>query len=492
MSRSLSLAAAGGVGDGRTDNTTAMARALASGATTIVTPPGVWRFQQMGAWPGPIRDRTFVGEPGSVWLFDAGIAVTTQQVWNRVTVQGLTIRAPNAQGFTLWGRGVGALTITDCTFEDISIAVLNGCQGPVVVQRCTWTQSAQPPAIRNGSMANVTGPWTVEDCVWDFQPHSPAGVLVSVLGQPPGRVLTGPYTFRRNQVFVRNAPGYTIDGAFDIEPHQPQPVGTVTVADNVIYNASIYITGAREAVVQGNTIHFTPVVMDLPHAPPLVTYSSYTGAKPPTGRLQITGNTITLAPTATTTVQATPLVLRGGGTIQTAVIQGNTLTLNPQAHATTDYSNTVKACWADARETATWTALTLAQNRIRIPAPIQGPPGPLFSVEAGRGGIATVTVQANTVTGPVQRLTGFLATPQAAGSGRIGTVVVSNNQVAAPLPVSSGPPGPQTALVQGNTNLTGTFPPPPTVPTPNWLAWGLVALGAGSAATAAWWLMRPH
>jgi hypothetical protein len=307
-------------------------------------------------------------------------------------------------------------------------------------------------------------------------------------------VLTGPYTFRRNQVFVRNAPGYTIDGAFDIEPHQPQPVGTVTVADNVIYNASIYITGAREAVVQGNTLHFTSVVMGIPHAPPLVTYSSYTGIKPPTGRLTIADNTVTLTSATTTTVQATPLVLRGGGAIRTALVQGNTLTLNPLAHSTGDYPNTVKACWADARDTPTWDTLTLAQNRIIIPAPIQGPPGPLLSTEAGQGGIRAVTVRANTVTGPVQRLTGFLGTPQAAGSGRIGTVIVQNNQVDASLPVSAGAPGPHLAIIEHNTNLTGTFPPPPSTPavTPDWLAWGLVVIGAGSAATAAWWLTRPH
>jgi hypothetical protein len=489
MPARVSLADYGGRGDGHTDNTPALVRALASGAGTIVTPPGQWYFAAMSRLP-TVTHRVFLGEPGSAWVFGAGLAADGTQAWHHCTFQGLTFRAPTAwqaphgQNFTLFGRGCTALTFAHCTIEDVSIAFLNGCLGPITVTGCRFTQSDHPPARRNASMANVVGPWTVTECVWDFMPASPAHVLVQVLGAPPGRVLVGPYRFERNQVFPRGLPGQVVDGAFDIEPHQPQPVSTVVIADNLIQNASLYVSGAQTLTVRGNTLRFTAVGYAAPHAPPVTTYSSYRGTPPPTGTLAITGNTIVLDPIPTDQMQATPLQLRGSGAIGQLIVAGNTIQCNPLARPTANNSNVHKVLWADARTTPSWGTVTIQDNRVVVPGGTFATPGPLFTFETGQGGFGRITLTGNAVSG-AGGATGFVAVPHPPGPGRVGQLILTDNTVTPTLPLvapESQPVG--AAVVSGNTGLTGTVPVQ-AVGLPAWM-W-ITAVGAGAVGAGAWY-----
>jgi len=468
----VSLAAFGAPGVG--DATPVLAAALRTGATTIVIPPGRWRVVTWGALP-PIRGRTLLGQPGAVVEAVNILPAAGGLAWSDLTFRGVTFTNPRtprrAANFAWFAGDMAGLTFEDCAIVDGTTSFLNGTRGPVTFRRCRFTQTANPPATLNMSIGNVHGPFTVTACVFDFRPHSPAGVLVQVYGPPA----PGPVTITGN-TFLGGRWGGVIDGAIDIEPHGVTG-GPVTVVGNRITNGSLYLAGVATAVVAGNIITFTEAVYQ-GHAAPLVGYTSAT-PKPRAGALTVIGNTVVMGPG--TLAAPIPLVsFHGGGAVDSLTLAANTFVWQATS------PEPVTLGWWDPSVTPGWGTLTLQQNRWHVTSALPaGSTLGLVTVGAPAGALDTLVLVDNTYTGPP--LAGWHLRPRAGlPRGRIGGLRLAGNTAppgTGPVVVAAPDVVARVAALGPNP---GWGPPtglPPAAPLWPWVVGaGLAAAGAGYAA----------
>ena len=492
MATTVSLGQFGRPGLGR-DATPALRAALATGAATIRVPAGIWYFPDVRAFPALISGRDFVGTPDAVWWFGAVLPAgqTAAVLWQACRFTGLTFTAPGASGFTLFGANSADLTFTGCTVRDFTPKFLNGAAANIVVQHCTFTQSDHPPAVLDQSLANVAGAFTVTGCAFQFRQTSGADTFIQVYGGPAA---TGPYTFTGNVILTDQRPGYVIDAAIDVEPHQSGPVGSVTIANNLIANGSIYVSGAQNAVVAGNTIHFTDLLYQQSpdHTSPITLYNSapqFGGTIPPAGTIAITGNTVVCDP-APTTAKVQPLWAHGSGAIHALTIAGNQFSLNPDAVATATNAGQYKAGWFDPSVTAGWGTLVVRDNLLHVPGPWRTP-GPLWGLTISpRGTVDAVSFTGNQLLGG-GGAPAWVAITATAAPASVGTLTLTGNtDVGASIPLASLGGGATlgAAIVGSNPGFLPVPLPHSRAPIP----WGPLALGTGAlaAGAAAWWAWR--
>lgn len=189
-------------------------------------------------------------------IYDAGGWVRN---WSDVLVTDLKMKAVSAQHLAMFDESCRDLVFRGCTWFDSSILVCNPfTSGGLTIEHSLFTETAGRPATMTMAVTiPETGRFVFDHNVVNFRPNGTAGAIVTsvstdVAGQ--SRVWVTDNVF-----FDAQQAGYSLDAPIDIEPRGPVPHELVEISGNVVYNGSIYLSGARLINAHHNLIRHTSV-----------------------------------------------------------------------------------------------------------------------------------------------------------------------------------------------------------------------------------------
>jgi hypothetical protein len=256
-------------------------------------------------------DRDVQLQQGATYVLAAPDAIRATGFTGRVLGNGATLRFTYQGPFHVQHSAISGLT--GATFQDLSItapdstlfSIFRDCTDlhleNVTVFACSpkltyamprgfsarhirWVSIGADPDIVDGSLhVPDAGDFILSDFSYDTRFNGQTGAIISAVATRPRQGAT--VHISDGQVFVSDLPGHTADGAIDIEPMGLEPFDTVSVKDVVLYNTSLYLTGARRIDVSNVTVKYT-ANNESGRAVPFVVYNS-NRVKPSLGELRV-------------------------------------------------------------------------------------------------------------------------------------------------------------------------------------------------------------
>jgi hypothetical protein len=248
---------------------------------------------------------------GATYVLEAPDAIRATGFTGRVLGNGATLKFAYTGPFDVQHSAISGLT--GATFRDLSItapdstlfSVFRECTDlhleNVTVFACTpkltyamprnfsarhirWVSTDADPDTVDGSLhIPDAGDFILSDFSFDTRFNGQTGAIISAVATRPRPGAT--VSISDGHVFASDLPGHTADGAIDIEPIGMEPFDTVSVKDVVLYNTSLYLTGARRIDVSNVTVRYT-ANNESGRAVPFVVYNS-NRVRPPLGELRV-------------------------------------------------------------------------------------------------------------------------------------------------------------------------------------------------------------